>query len=61
MRTVFALAGVALDHIIDVIGRVAIDVVLKISAGEVAGETQPGRKREGGAAYWSPAMTDTFH
>ncbi|MDE0395532.1 MAG: hypothetical protein OYK82_12230 [Gammaproteobacteria bacterium] len=48
---VFALAGGALDHIIDVIGRAAIEAVLEISAGEVAGEKQPGRKREGGAAY----------
>lgn len=45
---VFALAGRALDQIID---GAAIEVVLEISAGEVAGEKQPGRKREGAAAY----------
>ena len=48
---VFALAGGALDHIINVIGRAAIEAVLGISAAEVAGERQPGRKRDGvGAA-----------
>ena len=49
---VFALAGGALDEIIDVIGRAAIEAVLEISAAEVAGERQPGRRRDaGGAAY----------
>ena len=49
---VFALAGGALDQIIDVIGRAAIEAVLDISVTEVAGERQPGRKRDGvGAAY----------
>ena len=49
---VFALAGGALDHIIDVIGRAAIEAVLDISAADVAGEKQPGRRRDGaGAAY----------
>ena len=48
---VFALAGGTLYHIIDVIGRAAIEAVLEISDGEGAGEKQPGRKREGGAAY----------
>ena len=48
----FALAGGALDHIIDVIGRAAIEAVLEISAADVAGEKQPGKKRKsGGAAY----------
>ena len=45
---VFALAGGALDQIIDVIGR-AIEAVLDI---DVAGEKQPGKERKGaGAAY----------
>ena len=49
---VFALAGGALDHIIDVIGRAAIEAVLDISAADVAGEKQPGKERKGaGAAY----------
>ena len=37
---VFALAGGALDQIIDVIGREAIEAVLEISAAEVAGQRQ---------------------
>ena len=44
---VFALAGGALDQIIDVIGRAAIEAVLEIGAAEVAGERQPGKKRDG--------------
>jgi len=49
---VFALAGGALDGIIDVIGRAAIEAVLDIGAAEVAGERQPGRRRDGdGPAY----------
>ena len=49
---VFALAGGALDQIIDVIGRAAIGAVLDISAANVAGEKQPGKERKGaGAAY----------
>ena len=44
---VFALAGGALDHIIDVIGRAAIEAVLDISAADVAGEKQPGKDAEG--------------
>ena len=49
---VFALAGGALDQIIDVIGRAAIEAVLDISAADVAGEKQPGKERKGaGAAY----------
>ena len=46
---VFALAGGALDQIIDVIGRAAIEAVLAISAAEVAGQKQPGKRRD--AAY----------
>ena len=49
---VFALAGGALDEIIDVIGRAAIEAVLEISAADVAGERQPGRKRDGGGAAY---------
>ena len=45
---VFALAGGALDGIIDLIGRAAIEAVLDISAAEVAGERRPGRRRDGG-------------
>ena len=49
---VFALAGGALDQIIDVIGRAAIEAVLEISAAEVAGQRQPGKRRSAGdAAY----------
>ena len=48
---VFTLAGKSLHQIVDVIGRAAIEAALKISAGEVTGEEQPGRKRDGGAAY----------
>ena len=49
---VFALAGGALDQIIDVIGRAAIEAVLEISAAEVAGQRQPGKRRNtGDAAY----------
>ena len=49
---VFALAGGALDQIIDVIGRAAIEAVLEISAAEVAGPRQPGKRRSAGdAAY----------
>ena len=48
----FALAGGALDHVIDVVGRAAIEAVLDTSAADVAGEKQPGRERKGrGAAY----------
>ena len=47
---VFALAGGALDQIIDVTGRAAIEAVLEISAADVAGERQPGRRRDGGGA-----------
>ena len=49
---VFALAGGALDHIIDVIGRAAIEAVLDISAVDVAGEKQPGKERKGGGAAY---------
>ena len=49
---VFALAGGALDHIIDVIGRAAIEAVLDISAADVAGEKQPGKERKGGGAAY---------
>ena len=53
---VFALAGGALDQIIDVIGRAAIEAVLDISAADVAGEKQPGKERKGaGAAYHGAA------
>ena len=45
---VFALAGGALDQIIDVIGRAAIKVVLEISAAEVAGQRQPATRRTTG-------------
>ena len=47
---VFALAGGALDQIIDVIGRAAIEAVLDISAADVAGEKQPGKERKGAGA-----------
>ena len=49
---VFALAGGALDQIIDVIGRAAIEAVLDISAAAVAGQRQPGRRRDGGGAAY---------
>ena len=49
---VFALAGGALDQIIDVIGRAAIEAVLDISAADVAGEKQPGKERKGGGAAY---------
>ena len=49
---VFALAGGALDQIIDVTGRAAIEAVLDISAADVAGEKQPGRRRDGGGAAY---------
>ncbi len=52
MVNVFALAGGALDHIIDVIGRAAIEAVLDISAADVAGEKQPGKERKGGGAAY---------
>ena len=42
----------ALDHIIDVIGRAAIEAVLDISAADVAGEKQPGKERKGGGAAY---------
>ena len=45
---VFALVGGALDQIIDVIGRAAIEGVLEISAAEVAGQKQPGKRRNAG-------------
>ena len=48
LANVFALAGGALDGIIDLIGRAAIEAVLDISAAEVAGERRPGRRRDGG-------------
>ena len=49
---VFALAGGALDQIVDVIRRAAIEAVLDISAADVAGEKQPGKERKGrGAGY----------
>ena len=41
---VVALVGGALDHIIDVTAPTAVEAVLEISAGEVAGEMQPGCK-----------------
>ena len=49
---VFALAGGALDQIIDVIGRAAIEAVLDISAADVAGEKQLGKERKGGGAAY---------
>ena len=52
LMNVFALAGGALDHIIDVIGRAAIAAVLDISAAEVAGERRPGKKRDPAAAAY---------
>ena len=49
---VFVRAGHALDTIIDVIGRAAIEAVLEIGAADVAGPRQPGRRRgEGEVAY----------
>ena len=49
---VFVQAGHALDTIIDVIGRAAIEAVLELSAADVAGPRQPGRRRgEGSVAY----------
>ena len=36
-----------MDHIIDVIGRAAIEAVLDIGAADVAGEKQPGEGAEG--------------
>ena len=44
---VFALAGGALDGIIDAVGRAAIEAVLDISGAEVVGERWPGRRRPG--------------
>ena len=52
MVNVFALAGGALDQIIDVTGRAAIEAVLDISAADVAGEKQPGKERKGGGAAY---------
>ena len=49
---VFALAGGALDQIIDVIGRAVIEAVLDISAADIAGEKQPGKERKGGGAAY---------
>ena len=49
---VFVGAGHALDTIVDVSGRAAIEAVLEISAAEVAGPRQPGKRREeGGVGY----------
>ena len=49
---VFALAGGALDEIVDVVGRAAIEAVLEISAADMAGERQPGKRRDGGGAAY---------
>ena len=47
-----ALAGGALDDITDVIACAVIEIVLDISAAEVAGERQPGMKPDcGGVIY----------
>ena len=51
LADVFVRAGDALDTIIDVIGRAAIEAVLEIGASDVAGPKQPGRRRGGGVAY----------
>jgi hypothetical protein len=41
---------VAVDEVVDVLGRPAIEAVLKLSASEIAGPPHPGKK--GGAAGW---------
>ncbi len=58
---VFALAGGALDQIIDVIGRAAIEAVLEIGAAEVAGERQPGKKRDGVALGRPRTVRNPLH
>ena len=51
---VLVWAGHALDTIVDVIDRAAIEAVLKISAADMAGPKQSGKRRsEGGVAYHS--------
>jgi hypothetical protein len=41
---------VAVDEVVDVLGRATIEAVLKLSAGEIAGPPHPGKK--GGAVGW---------
>jgi putative transposase len=43
-------AQVAVDEVVDVLGRATIEAVLKLSAGEIAGPPHPGKK--GGAVGW---------
>lgn len=47
----------AIDELIDVLGRASIEAVLKLSALSVAGEKQRGRK--GGAIGWHGSQTGT--
>lgn len=49
---IFALAFRALDQVIDVIGRAAIEAVQEISATEVAGHGQPRQRRDGDDAVY---------
>lgn len=48
--SVFALATRALDQIIEVIGRAANGAMPEISAAEVAGQKQRGKRRNAGDA-----------
>ena len=43
-------AEMAVDEVIDVVGRAAIEAVLTLSAQELAGPKHPGKK--GGDLYW---------
>ena len=43
---------VAIDEVIDVVGRATIGAVLEMSAEGVAGPKQAGKKREEGSVVW---------
>ena len=46
----------AVDELIDVVGRAAIEAVLELSAAQVAGPRRQGRRRRG-VVVWAPAGT----
>lgn len=47
LLTLIETAEVGLNELTEVVGRAGIEALLQVSAGQIAGPKQPGRKREG--------------
>jgi len=54
-------AELAIDEVIEVMGRATVEAVLKMSAEAVAGPKQAGRKRDADAVVWHGAQPGVVH